>query len=319
MKDPQLRAVSSASRGLWIDMLCLMWESARRGFLVHPTGRLVTTEQLARMTGNSVDDTTGMLNELEDCGVVSRNKDGILYSRRIERDERKRQKCVEAGKRGGNPALMGEDKGGVKSDAKGEVNQNPTPSSSPSSSSSISSSEERESAVAALPLADSPQAQKQKWTKRDMENATRLRDQILAIDPLYVHGAKDGTVALEKWADEFRLIRERDNRSQEDISFVLSHFPDDDFWSKNIRSPGALRGLTQTSRKDKFLTILASVKQSVRKNEQQHNDNRNGTPKTIPEQFRRPILDLDVGSRAAALRKIGLQPEDYDLNTLQRN
>ncbi len=106
MKDPQLRAVSSACRGLWIDMLCLMWESARRGFLVHPTGRAVTTEQLARMTGNSADDTAGMLQELEDCGVCSRTGDGILYSRRLERDERIRQVRSDAGKLGGNPSLL---------------------------------------------------------------------------------------------------------------------------------------------------------------------------------------------------------------------
>lgn len=95
MKDPALRAVSSASRGLWIDMLCLMWESSRRGFLVHSTGRFVSTEQLARMTGNSVDETTSMLRELEDCGVLSRTEDGILYSRRMNRDERERQAAAQ--------------------------------------------------------------------------------------------------------------------------------------------------------------------------------------------------------------------------------
>jgi hypothetical protein len=69
-----------------------MWESARRGYLVHPTGRIVTTEQLSRMTGNSVDETARMLEELENCGVCSRTGDGILFSRRMERDERNRGK-----------------------------------------------------------------------------------------------------------------------------------------------------------------------------------------------------------------------------------
>jgi hypothetical protein len=51
MKDPALRSVSIAARGLWIDMLCLMHESDRRGYLQHATGKPVTAEQLARMTG----------------------------------------------------------------------------------------------------------------------------------------------------------------------------------------------------------------------------------------------------------------------------
>jgi hypothetical protein len=32
MKDPALRSVSLEARGLWIDMLCLLFESGRRGY-----------------------------------------------------------------------------------------------------------------------------------------------------------------------------------------------------------------------------------------------------------------------------------------------
>ncbi len=31
MKDPSLRSVSLEARGLWMDMLCLLFESVRRG------------------------------------------------------------------------------------------------------------------------------------------------------------------------------------------------------------------------------------------------------------------------------------------------
>lgn len=134
MKDPALRAVSISARGLWIDMLCLMWESARRGYLVHATGHAVTPEQLARMTGCHADDVASMLSELENCGVVSRTGDGILYSRRMDRDERKRAACAEAGKRGGNPTLKGQPKGDAKGSPKGDANRKPTPSVSSSSS-----------------------------------------------------------------------------------------------------------------------------------------------------------------------------------------
>lgn len=129
MKDPALRCVSSATRGLWIDCICLMWESHRQGFLVHASGAPVTVEQLGRMTGNTPADTAAMVAELEACNVCSRTEDGVLYSRRVSRDAQKRAKCSEAGRKGGgNPALQdttfkgvskGGDKGAPKGDAKG--------------------------------------------------------------------------------------------------------------------------------------------------------------------------------------------------------
>lgn len=126
MKDPALRAASSVARGVWIDCLCLMWESPRRGFLVHASGRAVTTEQLARMTGNSVETATEALTELESCGVCSRTSDGVIFSRRMERDERKRKKCSIAGKKGGgNPTFKGTPKGGSKGHVKGESKGTP--------------------------------------------------------------------------------------------------------------------------------------------------------------------------------------------------
>lgn len=87
MKDPELRAVSSGARGLWIDMLSLMFESARRGYLQFNNGKVVSAENLARMTGNSTDDVSHWLQELDNSGVLSRTDDGTIYSRRQVRDE----------------------------------------------------------------------------------------------------------------------------------------------------------------------------------------------------------------------------------------
>ena len=145
MKDPALRACTIAARGIWIDMLSLMFESSRRGYLQHVTGKPVTAEQLARITGCSTDEVSRLLQELEDAGVFSRTDSNVIFSRRMSRDERKRALCQEAGKRGGNPTLKGQlkgdAKGTVKGQPKGDANLNPTPSSS--SSSSTSSSEEK--------------------------------------------------------------------------------------------------------------------------------------------------------------------------------
>jgi hypothetical protein len=158
MKDPGLRSVSLEARGLWIDMLCLLFESGRRGYLQHSTGKPVSDEQLARMTGGSSGQVSRLLRELEDSGVFSRTEHGTIYSRRMIRDERKRTACSEAGKKGGgNPTykarsgndneandlrstFKGHSKGGAKGDHKGGAKQKPNPSSS--ASSSASSSEE---------------------------------------------------------------------------------------------------------------------------------------------------------------------------------
>jgi biotin operon repressor len=143
MKDPGLRSVSLEARGLWIDMLCLLFESGRRGYLQHATGKPVMDEQLARMTGGSSNQVSRLLRELEDSGVFSRTEHGTIYSRRMLRDERKRRACSEAGKKGGGnpefhgikdlqPTFKGTSKGDPKGGCKGESKQNPNPSSSSS-------------------------------------------------------------------------------------------------------------------------------------------------------------------------------------------
>jgi hypothetical protein len=125
MKDPALRSVSRKARGLWIDMLCLMWECPRRGMLAKPDGSPFTLEELRRMLGGdrmcaectknfadahswrtsraqnraiqSAEDAhaqcqrceklVDILDELSTAGVSSISATGVIYSRRIVRDE----------------------------------------------------------------------------------------------------------------------------------------------------------------------------------------------------------------------------------------
>jgi len=90
--DPLLRACSLAARGLWADFICLMWESPRRGYLMTKEQRAYTNEQLARMTGCPVDVLPSLVDELYQTGVCSMRKDGVIFSRRMSRDEDKRAK-----------------------------------------------------------------------------------------------------------------------------------------------------------------------------------------------------------------------------------
>jgi hypothetical protein len=131
-KDPELRSISLTARGLWIELLCLMHESSRKGYLVTKTGNSYTNEQLARMVGVDIHTLEICLTEIEANGVSSREDNtGILFSRRMVKDAEISQERREAGKLGGNPYLL---KRGVNQSHK----QKPTPSSSSSSSSSSS-------------------------------------------------------------------------------------------------------------------------------------------------------------------------------------
>jgi hypothetical protein len=105
-------------------------------------GVKVSDAQLARMTGETPSVALDLLKELEDNRVFSRTEAGVIFCRRMVRDERKRSLHAEAGKMGGNPKLVEEDKPQVKARVKprdklteeNPGNQNLTPSSSSSAS-----------------------------------------------------------------------------------------------------------------------------------------------------------------------------------------
>lgn len=133
LRDPALRSISSGARGLWIDILCLMWECTPKGHLQTRTGQPFSVEMICRMTGNiSEEEVNRWLKELDNSGVSSLSASGVLISRRMVRDEHKRALCREAGKRGGNPTLKRDCKGVVKGAPKGPSKRKPTPSSSTS-------------------------------------------------------------------------------------------------------------------------------------------------------------------------------------------
>lgn len=46
---------------------------------------------------------------------------------------------------------------------------------------------------------------------------------------------------FEKWANEFRLIRERDKKTNQQLVYLLEWSQNHSFWKKNILSPGKLR------------------------------------------------------------------------------
>lgn len=133
-KDPGVQALSKFDQGMWVNMLCLMSESPRRGVLLLPSGLPMPIEALARSLGENTETTTATVQTLLDYGVAYREEEtGAIYNKRMVKDEALRQTRTESGKKGGNPNLVNQNPTtGVNQNSTTPDNQNPTPSSSPS-------------------------------------------------------------------------------------------------------------------------------------------------------------------------------------------
>jgi hypothetical protein len=114
LTDQRLRVCSLAARGLWIDLLCLMWDSDRRGYLL-VNGKSPTLDALARLVGASTAEISRHLQELEDSGVCSRDTSDVpvLYSRRMVREEADRAGTRERVSRHRNSQRNGHGNGDV--------------------------------------------------------------------------------------------------------------------------------------------------------------------------------------------------------------
>lgn len=89
-KDVALRMCSPAARGLWIDMLCIMHDAEPYGHLI-AEGEPITPDELATIVGASSKDVKVWLAELAKRKVYSVTDAGVIYSRRMTRDEKDRE------------------------------------------------------------------------------------------------------------------------------------------------------------------------------------------------------------------------------------
>ena len=96
LTDNELRRCSLAPRGLWIDLISLMWSCNPRGVLASGDGAW-SDEEIARRVGARQDDTALALAELLQLEVAHRNESGAIFSRRMVRDEQIRRKRAKAG------------------------------------------------------------------------------------------------------------------------------------------------------------------------------------------------------------------------------
>lgn len=98
----ELRISSLAAKGLWMDMLAIMARSEKKGFL-QINGKQIKSKDLAKLLGEDEAKIKQLLDELEENGVYSVDKSGVIFCRRMEREAHISYIRSEAGKLGGRP------------------------------------------------------------------------------------------------------------------------------------------------------------------------------------------------------------------------
>lgn len=102
LRCPELKVLDADVRGLWMDMLCYMWESSERGVMLKPNGDPMSKDEVARLLGVDAYGSYEWIDKLIYNQVCSVRADGAIFSRRMVRDHIISQKRSEAGRKGGN-------------------------------------------------------------------------------------------------------------------------------------------------------------------------------------------------------------------------
>lgn len=80
------------AKALWMEMLLLMHISPKRGYLLKEDGTPYGARDIARRIKRSHLEAASICNELQASRVFSRNDDGVIYSRRMVREQAKIEK-----------------------------------------------------------------------------------------------------------------------------------------------------------------------------------------------------------------------------------
>lgn len=105
-KDIGIQSLDFFDRGVWFELLGLMWESEERGVLIL-NGKPMTIEIIARVVGLDKQIFKQSYERILASGVCSIREDGAIFNRRMYREHQISQVRTEVGKLGGNPNLLG--------------------------------------------------------------------------------------------------------------------------------------------------------------------------------------------------------------------
>lgn len=96
-KDSELQMLDHHHKGVWWEMILVMFESPERGVLLQQNGQQIVNSKAARLLKLSESCYEQTLKELLDSGVARQREDGAIYCARMVRDEKERQDKIKAG------------------------------------------------------------------------------------------------------------------------------------------------------------------------------------------------------------------------------
>jgi hypothetical protein len=105
--DPLVRSCDPIARYVWMEMIGLMHEAEPYGHLVIG-GRAMDIKVLSQVIAVDLSTVRQAVRLLENRGVFSRNDEGVIFSRRMVRDEERSAEARTFGQAGGNRKLMRE-------------------------------------------------------------------------------------------------------------------------------------------------------------------------------------------------------------------
>ena len=97
LNNPRINNLSYEIRGIWLTMLCYMWDSPTRGIMADSKGGIYTKMQILQTL--KIDALT--LQQLVDSGLLAIDENGAYYSPDMVRQEQISQIRRSAGRKGG--------------------------------------------------------------------------------------------------------------------------------------------------------------------------------------------------------------------------
>lgn len=104
MSDSRLRLCSAGARGLWIDILCLMYVSNERGYLLIEE-TILDDEMLQKTLGYDAKEFDNCFMELKRYGIIKKDEKNRYFCKRLVNAQKISEKRSVSGKLGGNPNL----------------------------------------------------------------------------------------------------------------------------------------------------------------------------------------------------------------------
>ena len=234
-----VRQCSLAARGLWIDMLGIMWKARPRGALII-NEKPADSKMLSRVVNATKTETEKLLRELESENVFSRLEDGTIICRRVYfaalAEKTLSEKRAAAGRKGAGKRYgksYGKPIAKLANGSRGHDNLM-------AKKTGVEDSKAMAKGMAKLATStsSSTSSSKKECSEKHFELAVLLESKIKERLPRYKFAGKD---YLKKWANVFRLMEEKEEATISEIEELIIWIYKDDFWYKNILSGEKLR------------------------------------------------------------------------------